>query len=484
MNEKDRIIQERLREQTKHIRDDNVKGIILDMFSGLYAHEEKRLDQLTEQVLRQHAESKEKHLEICTFLCEKSNVGRFPDCSPINECERTLRRIGLSDTGMFRLTQYAFFNGTFSEYSELMSEQKTYNGKLVIGRKAIECEYTLQRSDLLVKSEKKLGFLADAYGFTAPLIYSPWSRRLVAVQTSVSADVLGDIAKQDSEGEVPVYIDTYLEQNGLSGKLMEDMTLMWNIQITSHSSDLISEENRLGDETIYSYLYEKLLPNSPDAPELKFLYIEPEQYTRYDLRSVETTSKGTAISMLKPAPAKRSELFKICTVKNIGNAGSDELFRRIKSENYIYYTNFLNRQALTKKRLFSEADIQYVLNCFSTQGVTISFEKCLPDMYAFRNFIRMSSGSVLRGEKERDILNDYLEQLELVSTDSHHIVSRYPNALDYQRRSVLYSLVNARISVKFTFNDNCDNRFRTDYANYVLSALEYRYPEYGWDGVI
>ncbi len=106
----------------------------------------------------------------------------------------------------------------YDEISCYCGREKKYTGVLADG--ITEFSYSLILQNSLLNQEKILYSLSSFYGINAPVIYSPYFRRMVYVETDCT--------------EAKGGFDLQLEKNKLAGRLMLNFRSIWNVSVSSN----------------------------------------------------------------------------------------------------------------------------------------------------------------------------------------------------------------------------------------------------------
>lgn len=116
-----------------------------------------------------------------------------------------------------------------------------------------ERHYTLRPEFHAVEAESLLRDVAALYDLPEPLLFSPWSRRAVFIRF-----------EGDEPFPAPGDYDLELAKNGLSGVLLMDRILMWNVRISympegAESSSVAPERDMTWHTSFYTGLGDSVL---------------------------------------------------------------------------------------------------------------------------------------------------------------------------------------------------------------------------------
>lgn len=467
--------EDKLEEQTLQIADVRVREVLKDIFRELDSRQNNLMTKLRDDVGKQISASRVPQLTVCTALCRNEDADKYFGFSAMADLGTEIKCSRLDDEQNIQVIGYAFYNGSFSDYKSFCDSERTYTG--VLGNE--KCTCTVHSSDRLVKCEEKLDVLSKLYGFKEPMIYSPWSRRLVEIRTEIPGSL---------KPERNAVLSILPENSELSDKLLEGYTLLWNLSFESNSSNIISElPKRIGDEKIYTYMHEKLRENTSGDDSLSFLWVEPDALLEYDLRVSSVSEAGTVISMIKPAPRNRSELLRVCHVKriNVDPSLPDSVIYKLKADGYESFINSVRFRALEKHRILSASDMNYAVSCFERPGVNIKVDQYYRDelgsVKMLMDMLKKSGDRVVGTHNSEELLRRAISGA-ISERNGVQLTVRYPRRLEYHRNAVVELPGQVRVRLIFQFEE--DSFFNTDYINFVLSALENRYPELGWEGVM
>ncbi|MCR5833907.1 MAG: hypothetical protein K6G55_04575 [Selenomonadaceae bacterium] len=336
------------------------------------------------------------------------------------------------------------YEETVNLCSDEYSDEYPYRGYVDIRGEKIPFRYRLAHDLYYVNDERILFNTADIYQIKRPVIFSPYSRRAVKIQIPRQYVDVAELLEENIDDMTP-YL---LEENKLKGKLVTDKRLMWNIQtaivpLPQYTVD--DDENTsffapYGDNEIYRYEFRNLRANEficPDDDDLK------------NVMTAQITSKKDEERQTITLITKK-QLTHPCTSIRIIQTQDNNFSDNSVFHNYGYKAEYI---CFTGERLRTRGDIERIL-----YGLKMS-EK---------NLICSFQGIYDEGCQDFNVIQPYNRELMYGIVNSRREQSLYKT----RRKFPICCL-------KFTGS----NKFLTDYASYVLSFLENRYPEFQWVGV-
>lgn len=310
----------------------------------------------------------------------------------------------------FLATDYATFRSLVYE--------KTFEGRR--GEKTVP--YRLRFASLFIEAEHRLTETAELYHVTRPVIFSPWARRAVMVET------------EETDAEETKPLDLCLEANGLAGILREGQMLYWNFDWRVLEDADNSGRSPAFDDVhgVRTYLTED--QGTREQPEQRD-FLLPEQLT--GIRSVEKDSEGhqiviTGTNDWYEDSSERCELFR---------------WHRPGAASAVTFANaFTKGRTAASGTLCTRAQLDYLL-----QQLT------------------QAPFAVTQAETDKPA----------------SVLLRYERGMAYDRdRTQELFRRRARggqtIRLAFACADAAQAMFLTDYANFVLAALERRAPYITW----
>ena len=142
-----------------------------------------------------------------------------------NHCkEDSFSDIGLKNTCNNRMSvlNTGYIDVPYNEISDYCGREKKYTGILADG--VTEFSYSLILQNSLIHQERILYNLTAFYKINVPVIYSPYFRRMVYVETDCKEAVNG--------------CDLQLEKNSLLNKLKLNFRSIWNVSVSSNAASV------------------------------------------------------------------------------------------------------------------------------------------------------------------------------------------------------------------------------------------------------
>lgn len=340
---------------------------------------------------------------------------------------------------------------TVAYCSDEYGDEYPYQGEVNLKGKTTHFRYRLAYDLRYVNFERELFDVADIYQIKRPVIFSPYSRRAVKIQIPREFNAVSDYLKEHA-GNLTPYC---LENNDLANKLITGKRLEWNIRINSiqlpeyNVTDDNSDNSSFapyGERNIYRYEFKNLNDSEFICP-----------------RNDELINLITA--QITPPKADQKQMITLVAKKPLTEPCRS--LRLIPTKTNISHNKFLNwgfnvfanfdiankDRNFFKERLRTVGDIENVL-----------YRLGMPQ----HGFNCKFSGVSDSEKKNVNVIKIYNRELA------------YGN-FDIRREQVLYGNRRKLPFCYITFNGNA--KFLNDYAAYVLSFLETRYPDFQWVGV-
>lgn len=272
-----------------------------------------------------------------------------------------------------------------------------------------------------VRAERDLQEVAALYGVERPVIFSPWSRRAVAVELA---------------GQIPDLnqADLRLAENGLDSVLLASHVLMWNVSSVTVKRWDKSYQSPDGLEA--NYVYQYTVPENRDQPGHEACFILPEYA---DLGNpfnlpLEATKNGRIIVI--ESQSELAQKFKVIEIHKPLLAG-------LPDDCHVFVNSCETGTILTRPRLRTSGDVNLVLSALKQGGFGCRFpgkssEK--PALARYATGHKYAAGSSPRGLKE--------------------VQRQFPCRVAFTGKAP----------------------FLEDYAEYALNFLGQRYPEFLWTG--
>ena len=361
-----------------------------------------------------------------------------------------------------------FLDCPYEEVAELCANERDndypYEGRINMQGKEIPFRYRLAPYLRFIERERELFDMAEMYGIATPVLFSPYARRAVKIQISSEDSTIADLL-QDA-GIAPYRF----EENYLADKIKSDTVLMWNIQrkeLSPPPYHPVEEKGHsffapYGDRPIYRYEFGNVNERE---------FICPAQVEQKHLVSAVKDTENKRIILIT-----EKELSEDCISMRI--VGGMDTFEKYHAEDW-GRTLFPNMDGerreivFPKERLRTQGDLERVLYALHpkerlrTQG---DLERVL---YALQMPAHGLSCSFVKNvcpapKKDQNIIRRYAKQFAYGVTDVRREQQLYGKNRNLPYAYILFS---------------GDAAFLNDYANFVLSFLERRYPDFQWVGV-
>lgn len=400
--------------------DINVKNILEYTLCELVKENKKVFNNIKDRVFQSNIKTKDTYWKVCTMLVPKekeedykNDLKFYPICK-INENES----LNLQAESSFYYYKNAFLNCSYNMIQEILG--KTYIGKIKAENGEVkEIKYNLIFDSSFIEKEKIIYEVSEQYNINLPKIFSPYSRKFVAIYLDLS-----NLEKEYSYSN----IDLCLDENNLKKYIIFNKTLLWNIFIEDGEYlTPISEEINKGilpyeDEVNYIYTFNYDKENEYVLIEDNFYQIDKQE------KFIRIKSKNDIHNNYK---------------KIVINKIEKDIIRNISKE---YFSNEYKEAFYEKKILRTKADVNYVVNRFE------------------------------------NIFDFDIECVDF-NKEKHKIIERYNKDFRYYKFNNELIKFNNKTKCYLKFSGNINSIYFEDYANYVLSNLEDLYPEFIWVGV-
>lgn len=210
---------------------DEQKFIWSEVFRNLADYQEELLS------VPEHENNKTSHDIEYNIVCGITDSTTLPKGFEFVSCADDLKSVlknhGLKDSfsdigseniynNRMRILNTGYIDVPYNEISGYCGREKKYTGVLADG--VTEFSYSLILQESLLHQEKILYSLFSFYRINAPVIYSPYFRRMVYVETD---------CKEAENG-----CDLQLEKNSLSGRLKLNFRSIWNVSVSSNPASV------------------------------------------------------------------------------------------------------------------------------------------------------------------------------------------------------------------------------------------------------
>lgn len=418
--------------------DKRQKTILKTLFSNLSDFDKTRLDELKAEVtdkIQEKEFSIEKIENIVTALVKKNDeYDGFSDI--IEEKEFPKDFIG------------AFFNCSYIDFLKITDNNPytEHQIKINYGNSWIDVNCRFEADYSFVNKEQYLNKLVQQYSINTPVIFSPYARKfakLVITDVAIKVENIKDIKFNDKLDE------------SIFGTTL-DYKLVWNVEIVekvvpslgSDIDNIILERIKINKEPFASNSY--FIPNKAITQKKNIYKCENKQFILFHGIGDKKIGIGRNLN--------EDRLYILCD----GNMNIEPYVKisikdidEEKLNSPIFYRNFYSQALLNLPRIRTRADILFVINAFNSNPYSI--------LVGFSD----SSLQDCKSLEDNDIIFDY---------DEPH--KYYRRSSDRLSKSIR---LKGTTDVCLYFNGK--NRILTeDYARYVLSYLNERYPEFHWIG--
>ena len=319
-----------------------------------------------------------------------------------------------------------------------------YEGKIKVQGKETPFRYRLVPYMCFIERERELFDMAELYGIAKPVLFSPYARRAAKIQVSREDAAIADLL-QDA-GIAPFCF----AENHLADKIKSDVVLKWNIHREKRKPPpyhLEEGKNRsffapYGDRPIYRYEFGNVNERE---------FICPPQVEQKHLISAVKDAENRCVTLITKHPLSEDCI----SMQIIGDVDALEKYRAEDWGRTLFSNMDRERRAFvfSKERLRTRGDLERVLYALQ-----------MPD-HGLNCTIREVSPTPKR---DWSILRPYAKQFSYGVTD-------------VRREQQLYQINRNLPYVYILFSG--DAAFLNDYADFVLSFLKQRYPDFQWVGV-
>lgn len=381
--------------------------------------------------------------QVVTVLVPQSDIEQWKNRGyvPMNETISSIfhqewNRIDGTEPLEERGHREYFWNGTYESWQDEINANHIYEGRFTNREGQVRpFHYQLRPSHELIGPEKKLYEAARLYRIEKPVLFSPWSRRLVSIQ--LQDDIQPMTAAEFFAGQY----DFCWHHNGLEDKVLEGQELLWNV-------DLEREEDGSASKW-------------PDPA---------TGATCYGVRFSNVSERTFIILSGLTSDASSAVFEKSQQVIKLYGDYLDEAWRIDIQEADIpgdlAYPEicFPNTYDLPKfgeiKRLCTKGDIIRTLNRYAVSWASIDDISLTMPKHA-TSIVPYVGDDVYGGQPDREVLKYQRERL----------------------RHLPECFIRFSSKMASSSNDGYDY-FLTDYARYVLADLNFRFPDFRWRGVI
>lgn len=419
-------------EQMDHLSSSE-KIHISAVYESLMRRQETLFNNIKDEVKKEIASNTRETLDIYVALVgsEMKKVIReynfYEVCPDINTIIED--KVEIKNKVISRDESYScgivFWNANYDLISDAIS--KNYKASLVVNGENYDVEYSLRSIDAFVKKEKDIHKISMQYGIETPLIYNPMARRALEVWVKIPCD----INKSDT-----AIINLNFDQNELSGQILLDSYLVWNI--SEKSSDELPPV-KTGDFTDIVPLWDKTFLVYRFSAKNKNENIKDYILVNNDVRVIKRVGNDIYWQLNNDYSEMTYKKYSICSI-------NDAIEKKMESQSrYLFHNDYDIPSTGEIERIRTKADAMRGISCFKQLGITCS------DIWVSREL------------------------------NNKEVIYTYTKRLDY------YQLKDERLrtmhSCIICFDDNREDLFFTDKVSYVLGYMNHRYPEYQWIGV-
>lgn len=410
-------------EESRHLTEDDRK-LLGAVFESLGREQTRILEKIQQEVVKELSWRGPKNWNIVTALVDKADVRKFinkgfeemaaidshREHMDFEELERT------KDPGHVYCGGIGFLKCPYHQVREYT--KRDYLAKVTTKDSEYQVSYRLCRSFIFLGEEEKVERTAAQYGVAVPPLYSPMSRRAVLVKV--------DLGYREAERGDQLKIDFQYEANGLEGIMMPEKTLVWNVSVKEKNQMPRPGENT--DKTIVPRFHKECRIYRFDTKENEYIYGESQNA---DLRRI---CGDIYLGMDPEKDLDDLTYWKICLNPWDGEDYGEKAF---------YFPNRFRQGAVVKERIRTEADMEYVLNCF--EGDDFRYAGCQNRLGDSRSVVTYDKKSAYHYPKNRHLRSGSFCYVRLEETDSIYF---------------------------------------EDWVSYAMAYMNYFYPEFYWVGVV
>ncbi len=245
-------------------------GFLLELVDCVQEYTKEQMGLIRQRVCQEFYKPERSLGTVMTVLTEK---GQMEELEQAGFCRMDKALISMANTaidpGSLRklnknedriLLGHGFLECSYRDFCVLTESGAVYEGSVRYrDKREARFGYQLLFSDKLLNKERVLRYCGELYGITAPVIFSPYSRRLVTIQ-AVDGLALDDVDRIEQA-------DLHLEKNGLDKILLTGRELAWNVKLQDQDLDMRSQKGSLaGQEKHYIYTFDGCGQNQYIAP--------------------------------------------------------------------------------------------------------------------------------------------------------------------------------------------------------------------------
>lgn len=395
------------------------KGLFTAIFEGLQKQQENIFSKIEANVKADILHKRLDNWNIATVLIDKTDDKKFfqngfTEIVSIDVHREQMKYEELEETkGNIYCAGIGFLNCRYHEIRGYIN--KIYSAKVTTKDSEYQVSYRLYPTTVFFEKEEKAEKTALQYGIKVPAIYSPMSRRAVLVKVEFNNY---KISKSDQ-----LQIDFQYKNNGLDHILLSGKTLVWNISV-SEKNQIPKENTKKSITPAFAKTYQIY---EFDTKINEYIYIES---SGADLKRFGDTiylglSENHSINDLR--------YWRI----QLNSYSLDYL----KDTDFSFRNEFISKDNF-KERIRTEADIQYIMNCFD------------------KKYFKYKGCQNKEGRRSIEVYD---------KRNSYH----YPKDKHLTSSSFCYVVI-----------EETENIYFEDLVSYVMAYMNYFYPEFYWVGVV
>ena len=426
---------------------DEWKKILQETMKSVISRNESVLSEVREKVLQEKNSIQVDRIKKWNVMTALVTANEVHDMAGLRKVFPHIEENLLNEPMSIDVIGNFFLESSYEDVVALCSDEYSneypYEGYVDIQGKKISFRYRLAHDLRYVNDERILFDAADLYQIKRPVIFSPYSRRAVKIQIPRQSSDVADWLRENMDDLTPYQLET----NELTGKLVSDKQLMWNIRFESVPLPQYSKNDDkdasyfapYGDIDIYRYEFKNLKENELICPAND----DFKNIMTAHITSLKNEERQIITLISKKQLISPCILIHIMQNQNVHSAVN--IF-----PNFDHQRQYMD---FSMERLRTRGDIERVL-----------YGLGMPE-HGFDCVFLDVSDTV---KKDINIIKPYYRELAYGITNNHREQMLYTS-----RRKMPFCYL------KFTG----DSKFLTDYASYVISFLEVRYPDFQWVGV-
>lgn len=432
---------------------DEWKKILQETFAELSKRNDVVLNEIRERALREDSNLRadlSDGWDVVTALVSSGQAGemtKFYEIIKMRE-QRADEENLLAESLCIDLEGDYFLDCSYAEAKDLCADEFDtvfpYQGYIETDGERMPFHYRIVPNLRYIERERQLWDMAHLYHIARPAIFSPYARRAVKIQIPNEEREIADRLREDCENHAPFCF----ADNDLDDKLLCDRHLLWNVRTATRElpsyggvdGDERSYFAPYGDQEIYRYEFSNVNEN-------EFICPVPEEMEAVIAAEKDWEQKRIILITRRRLQSDCMSMTILRSAEEQGKGGEGcAVFSNRDSAR--------RASAFPKERLRTQGDLERVLYALSMPNYNFS---C--------SFAEVSS---------------------TVKTYPN-VIMRYSNELRYGDADVLreQSLYGKNRHLPYCYlRFSGEPKFLNDYAEFVLSFLEYRYPDVQWVGVI